>query len=92
MVIGDAVTDDIMHSFSQSPLTSVVNVLMAFHVFCAFTIVINPVNQDIEEQIGLSHCKLYPINGTIRGDSYYQPSNLQSNRALKYYLSLITSD
>lgn len=56
-IIGDQVNDDVLQSFESGILTTIVNVLMAFHVFCAFLIVINPLNQDIEQQIGIKHGK-----------------------------------
>ncbi|XP_074595419.1 uncharacterized protein LOC141850644 [Brevipalpus obovatus] len=55
VIIGDSVVDNVLESCDSGTATDIVNVLMAFHVFCAFLIVINPLNQDLEQQIKVEH-------------------------------------
>jgi len=57
VIIGDNVADDVLESCNSGVLSDLVKVLMAFHVFCAFLIVVNPLNQSLEQLINIKHCK-----------------------------------
>ncbi|RWS29794.1 amino acid transporter ANT1-like protein, partial [Leptotrombidium deliense] len=55
IVYGDSVNDNILLSTEAGTITTIVNVLMDLHLFCAFLIVINPLNLDLENRFGISH-------------------------------------
>lgn len=61
-IYGSSVSPSILENVPRSTLTTVIDILMAFHVFCAFLIVINPVNLSFEQALGITHCK-YNMNG-----------------------------
>lgn len=50
---GSTCYDNILKNLSPSIWREIIDVLMAFHVFCAFLIVINPVNLSIESYLNI---------------------------------------
>ncbi|RWS09375.1 amino acid transporter ANT1-like protein [Dinothrombium tinctorium] len=55
LVYGDKVDDNVLNTTQNGTITTIVNVLMDFHLFCAFLIVVNPLNQDLEQRFGIDH-------------------------------------
>ncbi|KAI1289229.1 Lysine histidine transporter 1 [Halotydeus destructor] len=54
-IYGSKVSSNIVDDVQPGGLTTAIDVLMAFHVLCAFLIVINVVNLSFEHYLGLKH-------------------------------------
>lgn len=52
---GDDIKSNIIRNLPVSALTTSIRILMAGHVLCAYLILINPVNLNIENYFGLDH-------------------------------------
>jgi vesicular inhibitory amino acid transporter len=52
---GDGIKSNIIRNLPQTGLTTAIKVLMAGHVLCAYLILMNPVNLNIENFIGVDH-------------------------------------
>jgi hypothetical protein len=59
---GGDVKPNILDNLPPSGLRTAIDVLMAFHVFAALLIVINPVNLSFEETLGLSSKYQHVVN------------------------------
>ena len=56
-VFGNDVKSSVIRNLTPGPLVTVIEVLIAVHVFCSYLILLNPVNLNLENAIGISHCK-----------------------------------
>lgn len=52
---GDSIQANIVHNLMPSTLKTLIEVLMTAHVLCAYLILMNPVNLNIENMIGMRH-------------------------------------
>lgn len=50
-------TSNILENTDAGFVTTVINFLMIFHLFCAYLICLNPLNLDIENFLKIKHCK-----------------------------------
>ena len=55
-LFGKNAQENILNNVDRSIFHTLINILMAFHLFCAYLIVINPLNQDLEKRFKISHC------------------------------------
>jgi vesicular inhibitory amino acid transporter len=54
---GNDIKSSVIRNLTPSPLVKVIEVLIAVHVLCSYLILLNPVNLNVENVMGISHCK-----------------------------------
>jgi vesicular inhibitory amino acid transporter len=55
-LFGQEVKDNVLDNVDKSIFHTLINAFMAFHLFCAYLIVINPLNLDLEKRLNIKHC------------------------------------
>ena len=55
LVYGDSLRDSVIPSIQTFPVQQIVNGLITLHVVLALTIIFNPLNQEFEEALNISH-------------------------------------